>query len=258
MKAKKIYSILLILVCISSTTMAQKENTRPEFGIEINPGWTLVGIKDSDSSPSDVDFTADGHTEKIANQESISLRMYADFDKEGFTFSTGLWFSQKKMSLLNIDGSYRGASTYDVAYFQLPVIFKKQIDTSNERVSLRLFAGPSIDFKFSEKLRGPDFAHFWNLSRNRLDLDPTRGRNGNGKAVKLFNPLDVSFHLGAGLNYRLSDDFQLYGGISGSKAFFNMINPKLRFKDPELTKVREELRITSGSLTIDMGVLFRL
>ena len=227
------------------------------YGFELSPGWTLLWVDDSNPSRSGVDITADGSTERLENQGSMQARFIIDLAKGQYAWSSGLWFTQKKMRIQNRDGNYLGSSNYEVWYLQIPALFKKEIKSFSKGLSLSVFVGPSFDFKFVEKLNGPDLAHFWNLSRNRFDLDPSRGRNGNGEAVQLFNPLDISLHLGAGISYVISDGLSLYGGISGSKSFFNMINPRLQFNDANNTKVRESLSFTSGTFSFDLGLRFQ-
>ncbi len=229
------------------------------LGFEVSPGVSIISVKDRDTAPSSVRTSADGYTYKVKDESMVNVRLYADFLKyDPWVISTGLWFANKKMFIRNTDGGYSGASHYDPWYVQIPFILKRDVITFDKDFSLQAYGGLSADFKMSENVRGGDYAHYWNLAHHRKDLDPKRGRNGNGQPVDLFNPVDLTMHLGVGVQYKIFEDILLFGGLSGSKGFINMINPNLRFDDANHTRVKETLKITSGTFTVDVGVKYLL
>lgn len=229
------------------------------LGFEVNPGISIISVKDEDVASSSVRTSADGVTYKVKDEGIVNLRLYADFLKyDPWVISTGLWFANKKMFIRNTDGGYSGASHYDPWYIQIPFIMKRDVITFDKNFSLQAYGGFSFDFKMSENVNGRDGAHYWDLAYYRNDVDPRRGRNGNGHPVDLFNPVDFTMHLGVGVQYKIFEEVFLFGGLSGSKSFFNLINPNLRFNDASLTPVKETLKIISGTFTVDVGIKYLL
>ena len=228
-----------------------------KVGFRLAPGTNVATVKDNDGTPSGIRYTADGQTAKYENVAGVGASFFLDYYfKDNVGFSTGLWFTQKNFHISNRDGAYYGTSVYKTTYLQIPLLLKLR---SNELFkNFRLYGtfGPTIDFKTGEKLDGPDYAHYWNMAQN--NYVSYRERNASGRPVKLFNPIDFTLYLSVGANYEITDKLEVFAGLFFNKGFVNAVNPKLRFADPNQTKVNTDISIKSLLIGLEMGVTYRL
>lgn len=268
----------VMLACCSFFSQAQLDKWK--FGIKLAPTVNIASVKDNDPTPSAIRYQADGYTIKESNQGGFFFGFTTEYlFSEHFSFHSGLWFTQKNYEIRNYDGgypnnpsfygvwymnnyyyNYSGTSVYQTSYMQIPIVFKY---TSKELFSkFRLYAtfGPTIDIKTGEKLKDSDYAHYWNMSRNLYTSpngDPTRGRNSAGKKVALFNPIDITLYMSLGATYEIIDNLDLYGGLMLNKGFLNQVNPRLRFAEPNQTKVNSDISWKSFLIGFEMGAAYR-
>jgi hypothetical protein len=265
--------ILYLFACIPMLSFAQSKGDM-KIGFQFGPNVNFASVKDNNGSPSGAipapnvpyvvaptreGVVADGYTTKQEDASGVNVAFTFDYLlSEHIALHTGLWFAQKNLTIHNQDGSYGGTSKYKTTYWQIPILFKY---TSVEIVDkLRWYAvlGPTIDIRASEKLDGGDGAHYWNMSRNDIYLDPSRGKNAEGKKVALFNPVDITLYISGGVTYEIMDKLDLYAGLFLNKGFVNMINPGLRFAEPNETKVNTDISIKSCLFGVEMGVAYTI
>jgi hypothetical protein len=227
--------------------------------MRLAPTSNIASIKDNDGTPSAIRYTADGYTQKEENVASTGFSLYMDyFLSKNLAFSSGLWITQKNFSIRNTDGNYTGVSRYNTTYLQIPALLKYVSDEVAKNLRIYVTVGPTIDLKTNEKLIGPDYAHYWNMSRNLTYNDPARGKNAAGKLVKLFNPFDITLFVSGGVTYTVMDKLEVFGGIMFDKGFVNAINPKLRFADPSQTKVNTDESWKSFLIGVELGLAYKL
>ncbi|MBC7388670.1 MAG: outer membrane beta-barrel protein [Opitutaceae bacterium] len=152
---------------------------------------------------------------------------------------------------------YSGVSNYKTTYLQIPLLFKYFTKDIVKNLKIYGTFGPTIDFRIGEKLDGPDRAHYWNMANNNPSY-AYRDRNGTGRPVKLFNPIDITLYLSAGVNYKIIDKLEVFGGVFFNKGFVNAINPKLTFAEPGQTKVNKGLSLKSFLIGMELGVTYNL
>ena len=188
MKSKYIL-LLTLLVSASYNSLYGQLPEELSFGFEISTGATKANIKDELTSPSRVSVTDDGTTSiEVNNLAGRTIKFMAHYAlKEQYSFSSGLYFGKRRLNVLNVDGNYRGTSVYHVGYLHLPLLVRYESNELTDKLKFVASAGTTIDFRIKEEAQGSDYSHFMNLANNRFDLDPQRSRNGNDKAVKLFN-----------------------------------------------------------------------
>lgn len=250
--------ILITTAVLGLHILANAQNP-VKIGFRLAPATNLATVHDNDGTPSAVNYIADGYTQKEQNVSGAGVSFYVDyFLSEKIAFSSGLWITPKNFEIRNTDGGYSGVSRYNSTYLQIPILFKY---TSSELApKLRFYAsfGPTIDLKIGEKLVGNDYAHYWNMSRNLTYNDPGRGKNSRGKAVNLFNPFDITLFLSAGVTYEIADKFELFGGLMFNKGFVNLVNPNLRFAEPNQTKVNSDISWKAFLVGVELGVAYRV
>ena len=249
-------TIISSLLTISLFSNAQ--NT-VKIGFRLAPSSNIATVNDEDGTPSDIKYTADGFTQKEQNVAGAGASFYIDYYfSNNFAFSSGLWFTPKNFEIRNTDGNYSGVSRYNSTYLQIPILFKYVSNELAPKLKMYVTFGPTIDLRMNEKLVGNDYAHYWNMSRNLTYNDPTRGKNASGKATKLFNPFDITLFASTGVTYEVVEKLDLYAGIMFNKGFINLVNPNLRFAEPNQTKVNSDISWTAFLVGVELGVAYKI
>jgi hypothetical protein len=250
----QLIGICLFALCLTNQVKAQSKTI---WEARLFFGTTVGHVQDNDGTPSAINKTSDGYTTNEGNQRSLSLGMNAILPmNETWAFSIGGAFTQRQLLLRNTDGSYSGVSKYLISYLQVPFMLRYTSKEVAKGLKIHVGAGPCLELKLSERLEGPDGAHYWNLAYNRKWLDPTRGQNGDNKEMKLFNPLDVSIMITGGVQYSLTEKLGLYGGIMVNPSLINMINPNLKFNDANKTPVSNDVQFRTTLVGVDLGFRF--
>lgn len=258
MKIKIILFVLTFLCLVSKSSFGQnKENI--DFNFQFCPGNSMAHISDDDARPSSQFKASDGNTFiEQNNLKGREIKLGANYSfNDNWSLSSGLFFSKRSMNVKNIDGSYIGTSVYHINYFHLPVMLRytsKQVVTKLKIVGS---FGLTFDFNTNEEAIGPDYAHYMNFAQNRVDLDPTRGQNGDFKSMKLFGQGKISALLSAGVNYEISEKVSLLGGFSLHQGISNALNNRLKYNDANKTSVSEYMNWRTSLLTFDIGVQFK-
>ena len=258
--------VLFSLMALSTVIYAQK--TAGRLSIRIRGGGNAATVIDKDNRPIVEYYPADGATRKHKESNSfVTLGVNYDFGKGNFFFSPGLWFTGTNVSLYNRDGSYSGHSRYNMSYLQIPLLFKYQASKElATNLTWYVSGGPQIGLKLKESLdtkegRG-DYAHFWSMANYDTNTDPTRGRNGNGGPVALFNPLYVSFMINGGVDYKINDKIAVFGGLTVDLGITNALNPNLLFyngppytyRNPDEVSITDLLKVRHNLVGIDVGI----
>jgi hypothetical protein len=153
--------------------------------------------------------------------------VYDHFITDNYSFSTGLLYAPKRVGLERRhpnDPTKNRAESYNLQYLQLPATLK--LFTNELALDTRIFfqLGGITEIKINEK------------PMNKVDPIVTR-----------FQFFDVSLHLGAGVEHRLSYNTILFGGFFYNRGLINAAA-----KTPEL----DGLRINNDLLGLDLGIKF--
>jgi len=250
--------ITTISYLLTVALFSNAQNT-VKLGFRLAPSSNIATVNDVDGTPSAVKYTADGFTQKEQNVAGAGVSFYIDYYfSEHLAFSSGLWFTPKNFEIRNTDGNYSGVSRYNSSYLQIPILFKYVSGELAPKLKMYVTFGPTIDLRMSEKVVGNDYAHYWNMSRNLTNNDPTRGKNASGKVVKLFNPFDITLFASAGVTYQVMEKLDLYAGIMFNKGFVNLVNPNLRFAEPNQTKVNSDISWKAFLVGVELGVAYKI
>ena len=249
--------ITISLVALSQFTFAQKGSF--VVGVKINPASNVATVDDNDGRKSKDNYTSDGVTSKTQNESGIAAVIFIDYYKSNtFAISSGLGITQKNFNITNTDGSYHGSSVYQANYLQIPLLLKYVSKEFKPNLKYYINAGPTFNFRMSEKLVGGDGAHYWNMANNFTDLDKTRGKNASGKAMPLFNAFDISVYLSGGVSYKLLDDLDAFGGIMLDFGLMNLVNSDLKFTDANQTKVNSGTTWRSNLIGFELGFAYKI
>ena len=226
------------------------------LALDVSPSVVFARVHDWDERPSAQFIPADGSTTSEQNLEGLNFTVtfQKKINKKIF-IQSGLGVADKYLLIRNTDGTYSGVSKYRITYLHIPMIIKFQSNEFKDIPHLRPFGsiGMALELKAKENVIGPDYAHFWNMAKNRTWLDPNRGRNAKRKPVNLFTPLDLGIILRGGLEYDILEELMVHLSLTYQHNFINLIHPELRFDTPNKEKVGDYLSIKTSSLLLDIG-----
>lgn len=180
----------------------------------------------------------------------LSGGLTADFlFTDTYAFSTGLWYTIKRSAFQNVtfadpndpNGSgLKGTSEYNLQYLQVPVslkLFTNEI-ASDARMYFQL--GGTFDVKLAEKAQ--------QKSTNAL-FARSEAQGGH-----VYKPIDVGLLLGLGVEFRLSEDNTLFGGISYNRGLVNVLSNDL--KDDFGNALNDNLKSLNSLLSLEIGLKF--
>ena len=253
---KKLFFIITIAIISQLSAQVSRDIT---LGLQIGVGPNYAQVKDNATQSSGENIAADGATSAEVNRlkgQNIKLMVNYDFN-EYYALSTGLYFGERRLNILNIDGSYQGTSVYHVDYAHLPILLQYSSNELRDYLNLIVKVGLTFDFLRNEAAQEADYAHFMSLAHNNYSQDG-RSRNGNNTPVDLFDNVGISLFLSAGLQYRFTDKFSAYAGFAFHQRLTNMLNPDLVYNDSQKTAITEDLSFKTGMLSFELGVGFDL
>lgn len=254
---KKTVSFFAIF-CLFQTSYSQLLEDL-SFGVQFGTGKTITSIDDPYGLPSAASKTDDGLTSSVGSTSGRTIRLMAHYNlSEYIALSSGFYFTNKRLWIRNDEGSYVGGSVYSTNYFHLPLLARYTSNEIADKLNMIISAGPVFDFKMSEGTEGADYAHFMNLANNYSTEYGPREKNGSNQATSLFKGTGISLFLGTGIQYRLSDSFNAYVGLSYLMPLNNMLNPNLLYNDTNLTPITETMSWKASLLQFDIGIGFSI
>ena len=142
---------------------------------------------------------------------------------DNYFISTGLIYIPKRASFSDNIGSPNKES-YKIQYLQLPVTLKLFTNEVAPDMKVYFQLGTGIEFKIHDE---PE--------------------EGGYVLVEKFEPLDLSILLGAGLEYKLSLDTRVFGGVSYQRGLINTLK-KVSVNSAKNLMVRNTI------FSIDIGI----
>jgi len=234
--------LLLISILISSATFglfAQSGSSRSvKFGFKLSPCVSYSRVIDKDDKDG-IDFKRTGSTVKMI------VGPYIDFGlNDNVTFTTGIWYSPRSVILSGkytdaTGGTTTSTSQYNLQYLMIPLYFKFYTNEITSGMKIYFMLGGSFDIKLVEKKSGDD-------NIGLLEAAKEEGR-------PLFNYIDASTLLGAGVEYNLKDVLTIFGGLSYNRGLVNTVNPLLEING---NKPYQNIAIKNNMISLDLGVKF--
>lgn len=122
---------------------------------------------------------------------------------ENYFFSTGIWFSTKRVGIQSATDGDTESQSYNVQYIQLPMTLKlkSQEIALDKRIYVQF--GPTFDFAVASKQKSGDTSF---------------------PLIDDFSFADVGLLMGAGLEWHLGNSTRLSTGFSYSRGLVNVMN----------------------------------
>ncbi|MBY0424850.1 MAG: PorT family protein [Cytophagales bacterium] len=159
--------------------------------------------------------------------------------KRNAAFTLGANYSLKRLGLN--DGS--NSSIYNLHYIQIPIGLKFVTDEITRDINLYFVGGLLGEVKVGES----------KIETSEMALLTTAFAN-NTKENALVFPLQAGFYLGAGVEWLVSPNNQLFAGLNYQRGFVNTINPFL--KDASGNNLVNNLNVQSGIIQLEVGIKF--
>jgi hypothetical protein len=234
--------LLLLSILVSSSTFglfAQSGSSRSvKLGFKFSPTVSYARVIDKDEKDG-VELKRNGSAIKMIVGPYINCGL-----NDNVTFTTGIWYSPRTVALSAKFKDTTGAITtltsqYNLQYLMIPLYFKFYTNEITSGLKIYFTLGGSFDIKIVEKKNGDDNVGLLTTAKE--------------KSRPLFNYLDASTLLGAGVEYNLKDVVTIFGGISYNRGLVNTINPLLTINGE---KTYKDIAIKNNMISLDLGVKF--
>jgi len=227
---KKIVSSIVFLLLLFTAGTAQSEFA-PRFGLQLSPNFSWMSSQVNSINQNGVNL-------------GLKLSMLGEFYfQENYAITTGLGFAFNHGGTLQYDNPEREARTYigtdatidqtvslkySVQYVEIPLGFKMR---TREFGYFRYYGEPFVALGFRSQARG---------DIRKTDIEDIDVRD-------FVNGLSLSWGIGFGTEYGISESTALIGGLYYQQQFTNMVKDIYSGYD-EKSNFR--------ALTIRLGVLF--
>ncbi len=239
---KKIVVLASFLIAVLSI---QAQNDL-RFGFQASPTFSWMLSNTSRINPSGTNL-------------GLKLGMIGEFYfRENYAFTTGLGFAFNHggTQLHEYGGQYWTRSDlssaqdtmpnnvklkYGIQYLEIPLGLKLR---TREFGYLRYYIEPTITMGFKTQSRGQIEGIGVSTDDEKIDIR------------KEVNSLNLSWGIGGGLEYSLSDNTSLIGGIAFQKGFTDVTDDNGTVFDPDRGNRKENSKSTLDVLIIRIGVMF--
>lgn len=240
---KKIVAIAAILSLTSSLVTAQDDI---RFGFQLSPSFSWMTANTNRINPSGTNM-------------GLKLGMIGEYyfrDNYAFTTGIGFFFNSGGTLLHEYGGSYWTRSDlgpsldtlpdnvklkYGVQYLEIPVGLKMR---TREFGYLRYFLEPSLFIGLKTQARGNIKGAGVGNEEEKINI-----RNE-------VNNLNLSWGVGAGLEYTLSENTSLVGGLGFQIGFADVTDDNGTVFDPVRGDRRENSKGSINAITLRLGVIF--
>ena len=238
---KKIVAIAAFL-SLSLSIMAQDDL---RFGFQLSPSFSWMNTNTSKINPSGTNL-------------GLKLGMTGEYyfrENYAFTSGIGFYFNNGGTLLHDFGGSYWPNSDlpssldslpnnvklkYSIQYLEIPAGLKLR---TREFGYLRYFMEPAITIGLKTQARGT--------------IEGTGVKSDEKYNIRReVNSLNLAWGITAGVEYSISDNTSLVGGLGFQVGFTDATDDKGQVFDPERGTVREKSKGTNNSITIRLGILF--
>ena len=228
---KKTISLVVIL-CIGLLSYAQESEKRIRIGLELTP--TFSWFKSDYES-------VENNAVKLSNRVGVNF----DYNfAHNYFFSTGIFIDWQNGSLkymdpnipFDIDGTAYAFNTqgetvavgYKLKYIEIPIGLKLK---TNEIGYSTFYTKFGLNTAFNISALG---------EANQQSVE-------EADFSKEVNFINVGYHIGGGMEYSLSSDFILFGGVTFQQGFIDVTTN---------TDGREKDKTIMNNVRINLGILF--
>jgi len=250
---KKIAFLFTFLLIMSSKVYGQ---TDFRFGFQVSPNFSWISTDDK--------FINGNGSNLGLKLGMMGEKYFAGSENYAMTFGIGFAFNQGGTLSHDSDGQFEGGNYWSKSDLSNP-LFNNLPDAINLKYSIQY-----IEIPFGLKMRTQEFGYFryfvepgFNLGIKTQARGAISGQEGfnteNEEIKKDVNLLNLSWGLGAGVEYTIGEGTALVGGLYFQNGFLDMTdNSARRFirEGTELTEVAEDSKASIKSLTIRLGVMF--
>lgn len=243
---KKIAIILLILSFVGFQADAQDQQYR--FGFQLSPNFTWIGNNNN---------MINGNGSNLGLRLGVMAeRYFTSNDRYSLTMGLGFAFNQGGTLLHEVGGDFWTKSIdensplrdlpdgvnlkYGIQYVEIPMSLKMR---TQEFGYFRYFVEPGFDLAFRTQARG-EISDAGDLNMEDIDIK---------QDVNLFN---LSWHIGAGVEYAIGESTSLVGGLTFQNGFVDITDDGGTTKADGQEPVKEDSKAVINSLTIKLGIMF--
>ncbi len=250
---KKIAFLFTFLLLMGSKIYGQ---TDFRFGFQVSPNFSWLSTDDK--------FINGNGSNLGLKLGMMGEKYFAGSENYALSFGIGFAFNQGGTLNHDSDGQFDGGNYWTKSDLSNP-IFNNLPDAINLKYSIQY-----IEIPFGLKMRTQEFGYFryfvepgFNLGLKTQARGAISGQEGfsteNEEIKKDVNFLNLSWGLGAGVEYTIGESTALIGGLYFQNGFLDMTdNSAKRFQrqGTELTEIKEDSKASVKSLTIRLGVMF--
>lgn len=248
---KKLVTLLLIAACASGSLFAQSglsEDGKFRFGVQTSPFFSFMGTNDNqiESDGSNIGFELGLIGELYISDNlnyAITSGLSLTFNQGGTLLYTrpGVIFNDSELNEVTIDSLAEGTSVnYKLQYLEIPFGFKMRTDEFGAGGDIRAFANlPVFTIGIPTQSRG--------------DISGPNAEGSKENISKDIFPLSLSWGLGGGVEYQVTDAVSLVGGVYYQSGLLDVTN-----NDGVYTDNGEAIDANNriSRVTIRIGVMF--
>ncbi|MEN0004833.1 MAG: porin family protein [Bacteroidota bacterium] len=244
---KKIVVLLAFFTCLASIAVAQEEK-EIRFGFHLSPTFNWMSANTNDINPSGTNL-------------GLRLGMIGEYYfRENYAITTGIGFIFNHGGTLQHENSGRywtrtdlpipdgtdmpdGVSLdYGIQYLEIPLGLKMR---TREFGYIRYYAEPSVILGIKTQARGK--------VEQFSQIDSEEQFNIRDEV----NLLNMSWGIGGGVEYSISENTRLIGGLALHFGFLDVTDDNGQVNDPDRPDpVEEDSKGITRSLTIRIGIMF--
>ena len=251
---KKIALLITFLLLMGSKAFSQTEF---RFGFQVSPNFSWISTDDK--------FINGNGSNLGLKLGMMGEKYFAGSENYALTFGIGFAFNQGGTLNYDSDGKYNGGN-----YWSKSDLTEDRFKDLPEGINLK-YGIQYIEIPFGLKMRTQEFGYFRYFIEPGFNLGVKTQARGAISGVELYsaenedikkdvNFLNLSWGLGAGVEYTIGENTALIGGLYFQNGFLDMSdNAAQRFIDEpgqERITEKEDSRASIKSLTIRLGVMF--
>lgn len=204
--------LLLVFIFLMSVSYL---NAQTRLGLKVSP---LLSVNRANDDENNVNINSDGVGLRMSVGPVIDVYL-----KENYYFSTGLFYTPKRVGVAINDSGLTREEDYSLQYLQLPATIK--LFTNELALDKRLYfqLGGQTEIKINEKNSDPN------------------------NFVERFRFFDFSVVAGFGLEYRIGVNSTVFGGISYTRGLINAASKRRSDYD---------FSIKNDLVSLDLGIMF--